>query len=368
MSVQQLPSGRWRAQVYDPATGKNVSVSKITGAAGTYRTKTEAKQARAKAREALSGRSKSLVTVGDFHARWTADPLFARPKESTNVHNLERTRGFAKQYGTVPLSLVGDEIVAQWLEGAKHKGTVSALRAMFNDAASAKAGRLISINPFAGLGLAQTRGNRDKQPPSQQQLEAMVRLAWEITPPSFAAYLEFASVTAMRPSELDALAPEAIDYEQSVIKVAVQWNAKVRKFTSPKYGPYTIALVARAREVLARLPRQLDAERFVFTTLRGTHYTPSSRTHHWNRVRAGAGLANVSLYLATRHYFGWYAINVLGLEPHVVAEQLGHKDGGKLVIRLYGHPEASRAREKIRKAHDEQGRLTPLRVIRGESA
>jgi integrase len=175
---------------------------------------------------------------------------------------------------------------------------------MFNDAASAKAGRLIARNPFAGLGLGQTRGNRDKQPPSQQQLETMIRLAWEITPPSFGGYLEFASLTAMRPSELDALAPDAIDYERGVIHVREQWNARVRKFTSPKYGQYTIALVGRALEVLARLPRELGSDRFVFTTVRGTHYTPSSRTHHWNRVRAGVGLAHTSLYLATRHYFG----------------------------------------------------------------
>jgi hypothetical protein len=31
VSVTRLPSGRWRAQVYDPATGKNLSVSKVVG-------------------------------------------------------------------------------------------------------------------------------------------------------------------------------------------------------------------------------------------------------------------------------------------------------------------------------------------------
>lgn len=367
MSVQQLPSGRWRAQVYDPTSRKNVSVSKITGEPGTYRTKTEAKQARARAREAL-GQRQSDVTVADFHKRWTTDPLFERPKESTNVHNLERTRAFAEKYANVPIARVGDEIVSEWLQGGKRNGTVPALRAMFNDAASAKAGRLVQVNPFADLGIGQTRGNRDKQPPSQQQMEEMVRYAWQITPPSFAAYLEFACVTAMRPGELDALAPDAIDYEKGEINVLEQWNAKVRKFTAPKYGPYTIALVGRAREVLQRLPRELGSDRYVFTTVRGTHYTPSSRNHHWNRVRCGVGLPDMSLYLATRHYFGWYAINILGLPPHVVAEQLGHKDGGKLVIRLYGHPDASRARQLIREAHDQHGRLTPLRLVAEESA
>jgi hypothetical protein len=53
VSVTRLPSGRWRAQVYDPATGKNLSVSKVVGGPGTFATKTEAKRAREKARERL---------------------------------------------------------------------------------------------------------------------------------------------------------------------------------------------------------------------------------------------------------------------------------------------------------------------------
>ena len=88
----------------------------------------------------------------------------------------------------------------------------------------------------------------------------------------------------------------------------------------------------------------------MFTTLRRTHYRPSARVHHWNRVRCAAGLGNVDLYLATRHYFGWYALNVLELPERVIAMQFGHRDGGKLVRTTYGHPDASIAREKVREA------------------
>jgi len=88
----------------------------------------------------------------------------------------------------------------------------------------------------------------------------------------------------------------------------------------------------------------------VFTTLRGTHYTPSSRCFDWNRVRCAAGLGNVALYLATRHWFGWFALNVLDLPPHVIALQLGHQDGGRLVHELYGHPGAAMARRRTREA------------------
>jgi hypothetical protein len=106
-------------------------------------------------------------------------------------------------------------------------------------------------------------------------------------------------------------------------------------------------MTAPVLERLEALPRE---SQWCFTTLRGGHYTPSSRCFHWNRVRCAAGLGNVPLYLATRHYFGWYALNVLELPPHVIALQLGHEDGGGLVRELYGHPDAAIARERTREA------------------
>ena len=45
-----------------------------------------------------------------------------------------------------------------------------------------------------------------------------------------------------------------------------------------------------------------------------------------------------SLHLM-RHYFGWYAFNVLGLLDDVIAHQFGHRDGGKLVRATYGDAE-----------------------------
>jgi len=45
-----------------------------------------------------------------------------------------------------------------------------ALRAMFNDAASGKAGRLIERNPFANLGLRKTTGNARELPPDEEAM------------------------------------------------------------------------------------------------------------------------------------------------------------------------------------------------------
>lgn len=365
MSLTKLPSGRWRAQVYHQ--GRNLSVPDILGQKkGTsYRTKAEAKAAREDARKRLKQR-RAGVTLAAFAERWTTDPLFSRPKESTNLHNAERIKAFVDTHGELLLDQVSDEIVAEWLAGGKRNGTVPALRAMFNDAASAKAGRLIDVNPFAGLGISRTTGNRHRQPPSEEAMWSLVDHARQLTPPSFACWLETACFTGIRPSELDALQWPQVRWADGEIDVTVQWNVKTKTFTTPKYGPYTVALVGHARDTLIAAKRDSDGP-FVFTTIRGTHYTPSSRTHHWNRVRAAAGLGDVPLYLATRHYFGWYALNVLELDSAIIAEQLGHKDGGKLVEQLYGHPDRRRRLARIRDAFERTDNVRQLRSVGGSA-
>jgi hypothetical protein len=42
--------------------------------------------------------------------------------------------------------------------------------------------------------------------------------------------------------------------------------------------------------------------------------------------------------------------NVLELDARDIALHFGHQDGGELVRKLYGHPDARLARERIRKA------------------
>jgi hypothetical protein len=49
---------------------------------------------------------------------------------------------------------------------------------------------------------------------------------------------------------------------------------------------------------------------------------------------------------------------VLGLDPAVIAEQLGHKDGGRLVEELYGHPDKRIRRSRLREAFALETRTT----------
>jgi integrase len=356
----QLSSGRWRARIRHPRTGKQLSPQAVIGGPSTYDTEALARGAEKQARELLRSNARAGVTVREFWQEWTTDPLWLRPAESTNVLNRERTGQFVTIYGHLPMRAVDDAIVREYRRAGRKDGTVPALRAMFNDAARADAGRLVAVNPFANLRLPQSRGRRDVQPPSEAEAARMVALADQLCPPSFAGYLDVAVHEGARPGELDALRWDDLDFTPGAesIHIERQWNVKTRKFTLPKHGVVrTVAMTPAARERLLRLPRESE---WAFSSLRGHHFTPSTRSHHWNRVRCAAGLGNVDLYTCTRHAFAAYAWNVLGLDPADIAQHFGHQDGGELVRRLYGHFDQARARNRIREAFAEAPTATPL--------
>lgn len=358
--ANQLPSGRWRGRVRDPRTGKQIAPHTIIGGPQTYPTQRVAERAEDDARDVLHDLAVRGKTVAEWWADWTTDPLWERPAESTNIHRRERTQAFALAYADRPLRAIDAPVVAEWLKGGRNLGTVSSLRAMFNDARRIQAGQLIDSNPFAGLGLKRSKGRKHVQPPAPGEVARLIAAADELTPPSFAAYLFTACYSAMRPGELDALRWTDLDFTPGAetIHVQRQWNVKAKKLTVPKHdGSGHIAMVEPLRDRLLALPRESE---WVFTTLRGHHYLPSTRNHHWNRVRAAVGLGNTALYEATRHYFAWYLLNVKEMPDHVVAQQLRHSDGGTLVRELYGHPDAAIARERIRAAFRDSATVVAL--------
>lgn len=343
----QLPSGRWRGRVRHPRTGKHVNPAKILGGESTYESEAAAREAEERVRELLRSQARAGITVREWWEEWLSDPLWRRPSASTMIHYRERTLKFVDRYGDLGLRAVSDLVVAEWLRGGENLATVAKLRTMWNDAMSVPAGRLVERNPWDGLRLP--RGaKRDRTPPGIEKVARLVALADELTPSSFAAYIDVACHEGMRPGELDGLRWAKVDFHAETILVDEQWNVKERAFTEPKHHLVrTIALTEPAKERLLTLAPESE---FVFTTLLGTHYTASSRSWHWNRVRAAAGLGDMELYVATRHYFGWYAFNVLGLPDKDIALHLGHRDGGKLVRTTYGHPDEAMAREKLREA------------------
>lgn len=347
MSLTQLPSGRWRAQCYH--NGRNVSVSDALGLpkGTTWATKREAKAAREDARRALATVQQMGVTVAEFRERWISDPLFQRPKESTNLHNAERTKAFAEQYEHRELASINDQDVSQWIRD--HQATVPALRAMFNDAASAVGGRVVTTNPFAGLRLERSKGRAQQQPPTVEEAWGLIDAAQQVSTPGFAGWLQTAMWTGMRPGELDALTWQDVDLDEGFLTVRRQWSAKAQKFTLPKNG--LSRPVPLHRETLEAIQAQPQVSEYVFVTLSGAHWRPSSRAYHWKATAAKAGWEH-TLYLATRHFAGWFMYNELLQPAEDVAFALGHTDGGQLVKTLYGHRDRDAALDRMKRAYE----------------
>jgi integrase len=363
VAISKLPSGKYRAQVIDPATGKTVSAAKVLGLEqATFQTKRDARAAVIQARTQLHGTQRTL-TVRQWAHTWTTSPLYQRPKESTNIHNAERIRRFVDAHEHVPLSAVGDEIAAAWIAGGQNVSTVPVLKAMFNDAASATAGRLITRNPWVGLGIKKTRGNRRAKPPAETVVWDLVRAARRLSHPSFAAWLQVAAFTGMRPGELDALRWASVDFAAEQVAVNEQFSATSRSFTLPKNGETRAAILTPpARDALLALPRE---SAFCFVNARGAHWTAPARAYHWKAARAAVGYEG-SLYLATRHFAGAYMTNMLLLPAEDVAVALGHTDGGYLVRTLYGHRDEVAARARVAAAYRSVGNVRPLRAVGGE--
>jgi hypothetical protein len=144
--------------------------------------------------------------------------------------------------------------------------------------------------------------------------------------------------------ELDALRRVNVDLARSRIRVVEQLSAMARTFTLPKNDQTREApLTEPAREAILSLP--VEGE-FCFAPIRGSHWTASARAYHWKAVRGAAGWEG-SIYIATRHFAGWYMVNVLELPSADVAIALGHTDGGELVRKLYGHRDRERALDRV---------------------
>lgn len=235
------------------------------------------------------------------------------------------------------------------------------VRAMFS---AAKRMDVIDSNPFTGLRLRGSRGRKDLDVLSVDEvnkLAACARKAWkeERVAQMVEALILFAGFVGMRPGELYGLRWDDIDLAEDEIFVQRQYVAKTRSFELPKNGEKRlIVLTPQAREALLRLPRPLDGQELVFRAKRGGPMSGRVQHYYWNPVRVAFGDPSMHFY-ELRHACGAWMFNDLGLPAQDVGHQLGHTDGGVLVQKLYGHPSERLARKRIKQAM----RATPAEVV-----
>lgn len=334
---------RWAVEVYDPTRQSNKRYL------GTFDTQREAREVEAceltaRARRPGGG---SRETVASFANRWL--DVRPRQKESTNISYREQVKPFVTTHGSLPLGGVDSQLAYEWLR--EKQWTLTGIRAMFSDARRLG---LVESNPFAGLRLRGSRGRKNIDVLSVDEIHRLVACADEVWSGEVAltvgALVATAAFTGLRPAELYGLRWTDIDFRNDELHVERQYSPKTRRFELPKNGqPRVVVLTPQAKHALLGLPRPVTSDSLVFRASRGGPMTGRVQHYYWNPVRCRFGSPSMDFY-ELRHFCAAWLFNDLELPAQDVAHQLGHTDGGALVQRLYGHPSERLARERIKRA------------------
>ncbi len=379
-------NGRPYVEVYDPAVGAKRHVKPAEfemNLRGLHGRKLEraAQQLEQKALEAMEAPAAAVETCDSFAGRWADEfrGTAAKPRsESTRVHRHERVSKFADDFKGRTLDSIDHREAREW--GSKHPHRVPSVRAMYNDAINVG---IVTRNPFANLGLGNGTGRRDLLMLTRDEVHQLADLAVEVHGERIGtevrAMILWVAYTAMRTGEVFAAKWEQL--HRDTYDVRQQYNSRLRRETEPKHGSKGVIYVPdEALQAVSGKPRVVGDE-LMFRTRTGKQYRGTSWHYAWDPVRTTFTNSlppthdlrrrleadpedRLDLY-ELRHFCASHLLNVLALEPWVIAKQLRHKDGGTLVVQLYGHGEQQVAIDRIRAAFG--GNVQPLRGVSGEN-
>jgi integrase len=309
---------------------------------GTFRTRREAREAELEALRRPPSRSEE--TCDSFATRWVDD--YPRPAAATRRTHTYALRAFIRDFARVRLAEVDRPSARAWAL-RQPKGNVYVVRAMFGDAVR---DGLAATNPFSNLRLEQSRGRKDLVPLTEAELLDLVECALWVHGsygPTFRAMILFAAYVGIRPGELFALEHEDVDLERLEVTIRHNLDATGQLKLPKNDRQRKVILPPPARDALISMPRDFNAP-LVFTTKRGRRFSKPALNLYWGPVRVAFGRPTMHFY-ELRHFCATHLL-ALGVSHADVAVQLGHTDGGKLVMSTYGHPSDAAARERLKRA------------------
>jgi integrase len=322
---------RWVAEGYSRELKRKIHL-------GTYDLRREAV-----AREAehkLTTRPTGRETIDSFAGRWVRD--YPRPRLSSNTSNTERVKPLIAELGDVRMTDLTRPMARAW--ALKHRWALPAARAMYADAMN---DGLVDFNPFATLRLPGSAGRKHITALTQKELQALADEALKAWPDdgwawSYRAMILFSGYVGLRPGELFALPRANVAGDLCLIDRALE--SKSGTVGPTKNGrDRTVTVPPVARDAIAELPP--NASGLLFESPRGQMWRQPSHHHRWKVVRSMAGRPAMNFH-ELRHCAATMLLE-RGMTPSDVAVQLGHTDGGRLVMSLYGHPSEVAARERL---------------------
>ncbi len=150
------------------------------------------------------------------------------------------------------------------------------------------------------------------------------------------AYVEMLAYTGMRLEELNSVTWADVDFEKGTLRITGG------EYGTKNHSQRSIPLFAPARAVLEKLldgktPQEMPAGVSILKQ-------KSARTAMLTACEAMGLDASAITHHDLRHFFCTNAIEK-NIPDHVIASWLGHKDGGILVKKTYGHLRAGHSAE-----------------------
>ena len=276
---------------------------------------------------------------------WLRD--YARSAPATRRTYAYAAKQIVADVGDLVLARI-DRPTARRLAREWPNSTARVARTMFGDAAR---DGLIATNPFTDLRLETPKGRKDldalTEPEIRDLAEAAVPALRQYGA-EFRALIMFLGYVGCRPGELCCIRRDDIDIERAecTIRFALDGDGGEK---APKNGKARVVTIPPpALAALSDVPPRLDSP-YLFHTARGKRLSKGTLSYAFRVVRQRWGRRDKLELYELRHACATLLME-RGLPPHVVANQLGHSDGGALVQRLYGHPSERGMRDQVRLA------------------
>lgn len=315
---------------------------------GPWPTKREAQQAERRQRERVEGR-RTEETCGSFSKRWVEE--WPRQAVATRKLYSQAAERFGADFGPTPLDEVERLSARTWALGVP-RNLSKIVGTMYEDARNIG---LVEGNPFSNLRLPATEKTEEVCPPTTDEYRRLLEACGALGGygAEFRALIQFAAWTGVRAGELHALRWEDIDGDRLWVRRSRKLDGALGK---PKNGKERrIAFLPPAR-VLSDVPRRAGSS-FIFHSRRGEPLNKGNHHYAWREVRATSGINGERevnglpkiRWHDLRHFCATQLLE-MGLDHFAVSVQLGHEDGGALVMSRYGHPSKDAAQDRLLRA------------------
>jgi integrase len=164
----------------------------------------------------------------------------------------------------------------------------------------------------------------------------------------------FAGYVGLRPGELFALRPGDVSGQLCTIERALSSTGEVGPTKTGRSR--TVTVPPPAQDALREVPEHRSG--LLFTSPRDVMWLQPTHHRYWHLLRRFAKRPGLDFY-ELRHCAATMLLE-RGVTPWDVAQQLGHTDGGQLVMSLYGHPSEAGARARVMAAWDAATGPIPL--------